>query len=226
MQYADTIPRQGTRAIEVFADVLCPFTHVGLRRVVASREALDRRDLLIRARAWPLELVNGEPIDADLVTEEVHALRATVAHGLFQGFDPAQWPTTSLPALGLAARAYRVCDRAGERVSLALRDAVFERGRDISDRAVLASIAASCDVDVAGTPAEEAEDRAAVLADLAEGRERGVVGSPYFFVEGSGYFCPNLRIERADGRLQVAVDRSALADFLGACFGPVPTECA
>ena len=31
-------------SIEVFADVLCPFTHVGLRRLVARRTELGRDD--------------------------------------------------------------------------------------------------------------------------------------------------------------------------------------
>ena len=45
---------------------------------------------------------------------------------------PASFPRTSLPALALVAAAYRQSDRMGEAVSLALRDSLFERGRDIS----------------------------------------------------------------------------------------------
>jgi hypothetical protein len=62
-----------------------------------------------------------------------------------------------------------------------------------------------------------------VLADYAAGRERGVVGSPHFFVDGEGYFCPNLHIEQVDGHLHVEVDRAGFADFLGRCFGPPST---
>src|SRR5262245_18171405 len=51
-----------TRLIEVFADVVCPFTHVGLRRLVGYRERAQREDVAIRVRAWPLELVNGEEV--------------------------------------------------------------------------------------------------------------------------------------------------------------------
>jgi len=221
-----TIPQHATRVIEVFADVLCPFTHVGLRRLVASREALQRRDIVLRAHAWPLELVNGAPIEASLVAEEVDALRATVAHGLFRGFDPGRWPTSSLPALALAARGYAMGDRTGERVSLALRDALFERGRDISDPEVLASVATACDVEPADTADGGQRDRDAVLADLAAGRARGVIGSPHFFVDDGGFFCPNLQIERVDGELRVAVDRVGFADFLDRCFRPAPGERA
>ena len=54
--------------IEVFADVVCPFTHVGLRRLVDRRDELGASAVL-RVRAWPLELINGEPLAADLVAE-------------------------------------------------------------------------------------------------------------------------------------------------------------
>ncbi|MCC6183750.1 MAG: disulfide bond formation protein DsbA, partial [Microthrixaceae bacterium] len=59
------------RTIEVFADVTCPFTHVGLRRMVAARQAQGRDDVVLRVRSWPLEVVNGAPLDAAFVAEEV-----------------------------------------------------------------------------------------------------------------------------------------------------------
>lgn len=49
------------RVVEVFADITCPFTHVGLRRLVRHRESVGRNDVVLRVRAWPLELVNDEP---------------------------------------------------------------------------------------------------------------------------------------------------------------------
>jgi predicted DsbA family dithiol-disulfide isomerase len=127
--------------IEVFADILCPFTHVGLRNLVARRDELDR-PVAIVVRAWPLELVNGEPLDASLLAEEVAELRAQVAPTLFLGFDATQFPTTSLPALAIANAAYRRDPRLGEQVSLALRDALFEVGLDVSNPDVLDDISA------------------------------------------------------------------------------------
>ena len=102
--------------IEVFADVACPFTHVGLHRFVDRRQERNPTTLL-RVRAWPLELVNGEPLPPELVVEEVQALREQVAPDLFTGFDPTQFPETSLPAMAVAAAAYRHSNRLGERVS-------------------------------------------------------------------------------------------------------------
>src|SRR4029450_6217982 len=119
--------------IEVFADVVCPFTHVGLRRLVAYREQMHREDVAIRVRAWPLELVNKEPVPRQLLVEEVAELRQTVARDLFTAFNPQLFPMSSLPALALAASAYRIDLQSGERVSLALREGLFEESRDLTN---------------------------------------------------------------------------------------------
>lgn len=201
--------------VEVYADVVCPFTHVGLHRLVEHRHELGLATPVLRLHAWPLELVNGEPVAASLVAEEIRALREQVAPDLFTGFDQARFPSTSLPALALAARAYRVDDAVGERTSIALRDALFERGLDISNPEVLASIGESNDLD-AVTP----EDIESVSADLVRGRARGVVGSPHFFVGEGGFFCPTLDISQDDaGRFRISQDEAAFRAFTRQCFG-------
>ena len=200
--------------IEVFADVRCPFTHVGLRRFVERREALGRSDVRLWVRAWPLELVNGAPLDPNLIDEEVDELRDQVAPELFIGFGHARLPTTSLPALRLAAAAYEQSAEAGEQVSLSLRWALFEEGLDIADPAVLADIAAA-----AGVATGDSSGLLPVLADWREGQRRGVIGSPHFFVRGAGFFCPSLDIAHdEDGHLRIQVDETRLEAFLGSCF--------
>jgi hypothetical protein len=62
--------------LEMFADIACPFTHVGLRRFAALREARGTTAPRLRVRAWPLELVNGRPFDGPTVAPKVAALRA------------------------------------------------------------------------------------------------------------------------------------------------------
>lgn len=210
----DRAPRRASAStvIEVFADVVCPFTHVGLTRLVERRRALGS-SAVVRVRAWPLELVNGEPLGAELVTEEVQELRRQVAPDLFAGFDRSRFPSTSLPALGLAAAAYRESSHLGERVSLALRHALFEDGLDIADADVLADIARAHDV-----PRVEAVDRDAVRSDWDEGRSRGVQGSPHFFLGDEGYLCPALDITRVDGQLQIASDTAAFEAFVVRAF--------
>jgi len=71
--------------IEVFADIWCPFAHVGLRAIEDQRARAGRTDVAIRVRAWPLELVNGEPLDPTVTGEHAEELRDQVALTLFQG---------------------------------------------------------------------------------------------------------------------------------------------
>jgi predicted DsbA family dithiol-disulfide isomerase len=201
------------RVLEVFADVWCPFTHVGLRRVVEQRAELGRDDVVVWVRAWPLELVNGEPLGADLVAEEIQALREAVAPDLFAGFNRERFPSTSLPALTLAASAYRRDIRTGEQVSLALRTALFEEGRDIGDPAELAAIAHAVEM-----KRSDAEGEQAIQDDWQEGRRRGVVGSPHFFVENRGFFCPTLAIDRVGDHLRITSDRDGFAAFVATVF--------
>jgi predicted DsbA family dithiol-disulfide isomerase len=203
------------RVLEVFADVWCPFAHVGLRRLMEQRARLGRDDLVVRVRAWPLELVNGEPLGAALVAEEIDALREAAAPELFVGFDPEHFPSTTLPALALAASAYGRGDRTGEQVSLALRTALFEDGRDIADVDELTAIAGAVGMEPPGANAARI-----VGADWQEGRSRGVIGSPHFFVGDHGFFCPTLAINRVDGQLQISVDAEGFAAFAAIVFGP------
>jgi predicted DsbA family dithiol-disulfide isomerase len=193
--------------IEVFADVTCPFTHVGLRRLVCRRNQRGS-NVPIRVRAWPLEIVNGAPLDAAFVAQEVDELRRQIAPELFRGFDPDHFPTTSLPALAVAAAAYRRDDALGERVSLALRDALFEEGRDISTREELNRLLAEFGFAV------DAIDHEAVMDDWREGKRREVKGSPHFFADGYDAFCPALEIRHEDGHLRIRPDATALEEFL------------
>lgn len=193
--------------IEVFADVACPFTHVGLRRIVERRDAAGS-SVRVRTRAWPLEWVNGRPLDPVVVGEEIAALRSAVAPDLFTAFDPATFPRTSIPALALTARAYAEDAACGEAMSLALRDAIFEGGLDVTEPAVLDDLAAEYGLEPGPL------DEAAVRAEYAEGRAIGVVGSPYFLVGAEGFFCPSLEVAHLDGRYAVRFDRDAFEAFV------------
>jgi predicted DsbA family dithiol-disulfide isomerase len=199
--------------IEVFADVGCPFTHVGLRRFVERRAELGRDDLVLRVRSWPLEIVNGQPLDAHFIAEEVDDLRTQAAPDLFVGFDEAAFPSSFLPAMSVAAAAYEVDPTVGERVSLELRDLVFEHGVDVGRTEVLVELAGRHGVQV------DPSDHAAVLAEHALGLQRGVIGSPHFFTPGGDFFCPSLDVGRdAAGHLRVTADPEGFARFLDTCF--------
>ena len=199
--------------VEVFADVLCPFTHVGLQRFVARRAEEGRTDVQLWVRAWPLEVVNGSPLDADFIAEEIDEIREQVAAESFQGFRADAFPGSSLPALALTHAAYRQSSEAGEAVALELRRLLFEEGVDVGEAAVLDGVA-----DRHGLTVDD-DDRAGVLADHAEGVERGVVGSPYFITGGGAFFCPALDVGRdAAGHLRITADPDGFERFLASCF--------
>jgi len=77
-----------SKTIEVFADITCPFTHVGLSRVA---ELLGRAGspVELRVRAWPLEWVNGTPMDGQAVVSKAASLRDKLGLNLFTGTNPA-----------------------------------------------------------------------------------------------------------------------------------------
>ncbi len=200
--------------LEVYADIWCPFAHVGLRAARLVRDERTTNPMPMVVRAWPLELVNGVPMDPTKTAEHVRELREQVAPELFEGFDEANFPSTSLPALSLAALAYRIDAPTGEAVSFALRDALFERGQDIADRGVLEELGGRLGVGL-GTEF----DLTGVYEDWHSGQARGVKGSPHFFCADADAFCPALDIERDTlGHLSMRRASSELEAFLEHCL--------
>ena len=184
------------RTVEVFADVLCPFTHAGLHTLIDRRTALGHTEPRLNIRAWPLELINGAPLDAHHIGAEITALRASVRPDLFTGFSVDTFPRTSMTAFALTAAAARTGDAAlVEEVGMTLRDAVFERGLDVGKPEVVAPIAVQFGLE----PLDAQATSAAVQTDWDEGLARGVIGSPHFFTaDGESRFCPVLDISRDD----------------------------
>jgi predicted DsbA family dithiol-disulfide isomerase len=200
--------------ITVFADVTCPFAHVGLTRILAHRDALGPEAAPVHVRAWPLEVVNGAPLTGEELAPKVEALRRDVAPDLFGGFAPDRFPASSLPALAAEHAAYRAGLPQGMAFSLAVRRLLFEEGRDISEPALLAALAARLDL-----PPATADDRSAVEVDHREGVDRGVLGSPHFFTSSGSFFCPTLDIRHDAAGYHVAFDLSGFELFLAAAFG-------
>ncbi len=198
-----------TKTLEVFADVTCPFTHVGLHVVTSRLEELAT-PVAVVVRAWPLEWVNGEPLDSDGVVAKIDALTAQLDLELFTGFRTDRWPTTSIAALNLADSAYAVDANLGLTVSLQLRDLLFEQGQDIADPAVLAELATTHGLTPPPTDPVEG-----LNADFNEGRRRGVHGSPDFWIDGNDFFCPTLELGHDDSdSLTARFDTSGLQTML------------
>jgi predicted DsbA family dithiol-disulfide isomerase len=200
--------------IEVFADIWCPFAHVGLRTIRDQRARAGRAEVTIWVRAWPLELVNGAPLDPKTTWEHANELRQQVAPGLFEHLDVNRFPRSTLNALALSNRAYRRETNLGERVSFALRDALFEKGLDVSDSAQIERLARSV-----GLPMPDESDHAGVIADWHDGQRRGVLGSPHFFCGDADAFCPSLEISKDPVKgVSIAKDLPRLTEFLTRCL--------
>ena len=194
--------------VEVFADITCPFTHVGLKRVVHHIAEIER-PVAVHVRAWPLEWVNGSGLEIDAVEMKAKALAEQLGVDDFSGLRHDRWPATTIPALGLAALAYQRDMATGLAVSLELRMALFEHGIDVGDPDVLAQIAAN-----RGLPVPGESSRELVQADYDDGRQRGVSGSPHFFVGGDNFFCPALDLGHDEhGNLTARLDTVGLAAF-------------
>ncbi len=202
--------------VEVFADVLCPFTHVGLHTLIDRRADRGLSEPRLRIRAWPLELINGQPLDPDHIAAEIVALRKSVRPDLFAGFSVDTFPNTSMAAFALTAAADRTGDPALiEAVGMALRDAVFEHGLDIGRTEVVRSVADRFGL----TPSDAEATEAAVRADWDEGKRRGVVGSPHFFTpDGGGWFCPGLAISRDEAGAFVVAWKEGSEAFVDRVF--------
>jgi hypothetical protein len=95
--------------VEVFADIGCPFTHVGLRRLVEQRREAGRDDISLWVRAWPLEIVNGTPMDPHFIAEEVEDIRAGGPRAVPR-VPGGCVPATSIPALALCGGGLRQRD--------------------------------------------------------------------------------------------------------------------
>ena len=200
--------------IEVFADVWCPFTHVGLRVISDIRAESGREDIPIVVRSWPLELVNGTPMDPAKTVANSVALRSQVAPDLFAAVDNdsfmTSFPTSTIDALELVACAYGVSAKTGEAASFTVRAMLFEEGLDISSPQVLNELASRVGIEYSPNG-----DHRSVNADWVEGQRRGVVGSPHFFVGESNMFCPSLTLRRdADARLHVSADIDRLRSLV------------
>lgn len=199
--------------IDVFADVGCPFAHAGLVRFAAFRRQRGAEEPILRVRAWPLEWVNGKSHDGTTLTAKIEALRADVTPDLFAGFDEDRFPPTTIPAMISEAAAYRTGIHVGERFSLAVRRALFDDGLDVCDDDVLRGLRVANGV---SDPASS--DKAEVDQNFAEGKLRGVDGSPHFFTSSGSFFCPSLTIEHEGSNYDVSFDAATFQRFVEAAF--------
>ncbi|MBS1845767.1 MAG: DsbA family oxidoreductase [Actinobacteria bacterium] len=181
--------------IEVFSDVVCPWCYLGKRRLEAALADFDGpAEVIWRAfQLQPDAPRFGEPGAGELSTvalaeryppEQIAEMQGRLTalaaeEGLDYALDRAHH-VNSFDAHRLAKGAARH-GRGAEMVERLFRAQQVEALR-IDDPAVLAWLAEEVGVP-ASTPAEDAEDAAAVFADLEEAAAIGVNGVPFFVLD-------------------------------------------
>ncbi|MER6600633.1 disulfide bond formation protein DsbA [Streptomyces sp. CS149] len=219
--------------IEIWADVVCAWAYIGKRRLeraLADRDDVEvvwrpfRIDPTAPARAIPLEEALRDPLmdeavracAPDLTPAENRVRISTVAAA--EGLGPrwgAGWRASSHDAHRLVALAY---DHGGATLQNEVMErvlhATFIEALDISDRSVLARIAAAAGFPQGAGLLDTDAGEVRVRELLLEGKARGVKTSPSLVV--------------GDRALAGAQAPEAIREFLDGCGGAaeVPAEVA
>jgi len=205
-------------AIDVFADVVCPWCYIGEKRL--ERALAQRRGLQVTRRWRPFQLQPAMPV-AGLAWGDF-------VRSKFGGFERARPMFARVAAVGATVGATLDFDRVfnapntadAHRLILHAADhgdewplverlfrAHFADGRDIGDRSTLAELAGEAGLDAAGTRRFLAGDekRGDVTASQSAAARLGVSGVP-FFVFGGVYAVSGAQPEEV---LLEALDRAA-----------------
>ncbi|OYR43408.1 DsbA family protein [Halorubrum sp. Hd13] len=186
-----------TESITVYSDYVCPFCYLGRRSLAEYREtreeplAVDWHPFDLRAGKRNPDGTVDHEVDDGKGDEYYAQARENVRRLQEQyGVDMAQEIATdvdSLPAQLVSVHVKETAPEAWPAFDDAVFAALWQAGRDIGDREVLADIAA----DVEGLDAEvvdvalgddDLRERVTELFDAA--RQRGITGVPTFAFDG------------------------------------------
>ncbi|GAA2777961.1 DsbA family oxidoreductase [Saccharopolyspora taberi] len=191
--------------IVVYGDIGCPWAHIAVHRLHATRERLGLTDqVVIEPRAFPLELINEIPTPKLILDAEI-----PVAGGL----EPAagwqvwqlptyEYPVTVLLALEAVEAAKAQGPRAAEKLDRALRVALFGQSRVISMQHVILEIAGECGLDTEKLHDDLVHGRARpeIQHQLAVSLSDAVEGSPHVYTpDGYNVHNPGIKL-RWEGR--------------------------
>ncbi|OOB90574.1 DsbA family oxidoreductase [Rathayibacter sp. VKM Ac-2630] len=189
--------------VDVWSDIACPWCYIGKRRFERGLEAFrlahpEAPAVAIEYRSFelspdtPEDYRGGEAAflaehkgipeaQAQQMLDTVTAIAASV--GLDYRFETVRHVKTVT-----AHQALHHAKAQGLQLELKERllSAYFVEGRDLADPAVLASLAAEVGLDEAETAQVLAEQRHLpdVQADIAQAREYGINGVPFFVLDG------------------------------------------
>lgn len=182
--------------ITVWSDILCPWGYVaglGLRR---ARDELNAESVSFDFRSWPLDITH-RPATADRRRAEIVAL-AQHEPSAFTLF-PGPIPVSSVLASEAQKWGYSYGQDVGEHFDLALRRAFFLHSRNLGIQQELVAVADTEGLDAAALASalSSGRYRPDVAADVAEGREIPVEGSPTLVLpDGSAVSNPGYDVQR------------------------------
>lgn len=211
--------------IVLFADLGCPWAHLAVHRMHATRSKLGLDDTIVfDVRAFPLEVFNSQPTPKLTLEAEVSVvgtLDPSAGWQIWQGRDH-EYPVTMLPPMEAVEAAKEQGPRASEELDRALRAAFFGESRTISMRHVIEEVAEAClHVETSKLMAafDDGRAREAVMqqARRADGDE--VKGSPHLFLaDGTNLHNPGIDMhwegEHGKGFPVVERDHSAIYEDL------------
>lgn len=185
--------------VDVWSDIACPWCFIGKRRFEAALERFDGRDdVQVTYRSFELApdtpvdfsgseidfLVRHKGLAPDRVAAMLEQVRGIAAEvGLDYDFESLRHTKTLK-----AHEALHHAKARGKQLELAERlfRAYFEEGRHVGCPAELADLAAEVGLDRAETleALESGRYADAVAADIAQAREYGISGVPFYVFDG------------------------------------------
>lgn len=163
-------------AITVWSDMFCPWGYVAGLRLRRIRDELGV-DVAFDFRTWPLD-VAFKPQQASRVKAEIVALaqHEPNAFTLYEG----DLPTSSVLASEAQKWGYSYGDDVGESFDLAIRRALFLHSRNMGLLSEILAVARTEGLDslALADALSTGAYRVAVNADIEEGKELPVEGSP------------------------------------------------
>jgi predicted DsbA family dithiol-disulfide isomerase len=192
--------------IVVFADIGCPWAHLAVYRLHATRARLGLQDqVLLDVRAFPLELLNEMPTPKRILDAEipvVGGLEPAAGWQVWQRPD-YEWPVTTLLALEAVEATKAQSLRASEALDRALRVALFGQSRTISMQHVILEVAAESDgvdPDALRASLTVGSARAAIEEQFATSCTDAVQGSPHLFLpDGTDIHNPGVTLHWEGG---------------------------
>jgi len=186
--------------IQVWSDLLCPFAHVAIHRLVAARQRLGLVGRVhLDHHTFALELFNGPHSRPGTDTEAVGLGQIEPGAG-FRVWTAPDWtyPSTVL----LAAEAVHAAKSQGlgpsEDLDRALRQAFWTESRSIAHRSVILDVAKQTGTVDAAMLAEALDSgtyRRQMMADHAVAQTDEVSGSPHLFLaDGTGLHNPGITV--------------------------------